>query len=80
MKLDSDMPQFFSMFGKRFRLYYRGIVKRCTNCFGPHTRKSCNREKVSWLDYVNDLMIARPDVPEDSYGKWSNLVKESRGA
>lgn len=64
------------MFGKRIRLYYRGIVKICTNSFGPHARKSCNQEKVSWLIYVNDLMKARPEIPEEFYGKWANLVQE----
>jgi hypothetical protein len=49
MKLKQDMPQLVPIHGKRVRLYYRGIVKRCTNCFGIHQRKNCTEEKVPWI-------------------------------
>jgi hypothetical protein len=78
MKLDSDLPQFLPMFGKRIRLYYRGILKKCSNCFGPHARKACNRERVAWIEYVSDLMKAKPEIPDDFYGKWAPYVREWR--
>jgi hypothetical protein len=78
MKLRSDLPQFLPMFGKRIRVYYRGIIKKCTNCFGPHARKSCDRAKTSWIQYVGELMTDRPDIPEEFYGKWAPMVKEMR--
>jgi hypothetical protein len=45
MKLTKDMPQLIPMHGKRVRLYYRGITKRCTNCFGTHQRKQSRMKK-----------------------------------
>jgi hypothetical protein len=71
MKLDSDIPQFLPMFGKHIRIYYQSIVKKCSNCFGPHARKACNQERVTWIQYVSDLMTAHPEIPEDFYGKWA---------
>ena len=79
MKLRSDLPQFLPMFGKRIRIYYRGIIKKCTNCFGAHARKACNQERVLWIQYVSDLMTANPEIPIDFYGKWAAYVNELRG-
>ena len=73
-----DLPQFLPMFGKRICLYYRGIEKKCSNCFGPHARRVCNREKVTWIQYVSDLMKEYPDIPDELYGKWATYVHELR--
>jgi hypothetical protein len=78
MKLDSDLPQFLPMFGKRIRLYYRGIIKKCSNCFGPHARKTCNQERVTWIEYVGELMKVKPEIPDEFYGKWAPIVHEIR--
>jgi hypothetical protein len=76
MRLISDLPKFLPMFGKHIRLYYRGIVKKCSNCFGSHARRVCNQEKVPWITYVAQLMKARPEIPLESYGKWADYVRE----
>jgi hypothetical protein len=39
MKLERDMPQLIPMHGKRIRLYYRGIIKRCTEPTRERTAK-----------------------------------------
>ncbi len=78
MRLVRDLPQFLPMFGKRIRLYYRGIEKKCSNCFGPHARRVCNREKVTWIEYVDGLMNEYPDIPEEYFGKWATYVHELR--
>jgi hypothetical protein len=52
MQLNADLPQFVPICGKRIRLYYRGIPKMCTNCFGPHIRKVCSSSRVQWIEYV----------------------------
>ena len=75
MKILRDMPQFVPMYGKRVRLYYRGIVKRCTNCFQPHQRKFCKNEKVTWPDYVDGFARMFPEIPQIMYGKWKALIK-----
>ena len=73
MKLTKDLPQFMPMLSKRIRIYHRGIVKRCTNCFGPHLRRVCQNDKVSWFDYVQKFIKDHPDIPIELYGKWGNM-------
>jgi hypothetical protein len=74
MKLKRDMPQLIPMHGKRIRLYYRGIIKRCTNCFGAHQRKNCKEEKVPWIKYVEQFITNFPEIPRESYGRWANMI------
>ena len=74
MKIRRDLPQFMPMFGKRVRLYYRGIVKRCTNCFDPHRRKLCKNEKVQWSEYVRGFAENFPEIPRALYGKWEKML------
>jgi hypothetical protein len=69
MKLKKDMPQLIPMHGKRIRLYYRGIIKRCTNCFGAHQRKNCKEKKVQWIKYVEQFITNFPEIPRESYGR-----------
>jgi hypothetical protein len=74
MKLKREMPQLIPMHGKRIRLYYRGIIKRCTNCFGIHQRKNCKEEKVPWIKYVEQFISNYPEIPKESYGRWATMI------
>jgi hypothetical protein len=76
MKIERDMPQFMPMHGKRVRLYYRGIAKRCTNCFQQHQQKHCKNEKVPWSGYVTKFAELFPEIPHDMYGKWKTMIKD----
>ena len=78
MKLERDMPQLIPMHGKRIQIYYRGIIKRCTNCFGAHQRKNCKEEKVPWIKYVQQFINNYPDIPKESYGRWANVIDGDR--
>jgi hypothetical protein len=62
------------MHGKRVQLYYRGIVKRCTNCFGIHKRKNCTEEKVPWIKYWEQFINNYPEIPKESYGRWATII------
>ena len=75
MKLTNDIPQLIPMHGKRARLYYRGIVKKYTNCFGTHQRKNCKEKKVTWFSYIKEFSRIYPEIPGDWYGKWKNLIE-----
>ena len=77
MKIERDMPQFLPMYGKRVRLYYRGIIKRCTNCFLPHQRNQCKNKKITWAEYVRGFSGIFPEIPQSMYGKWSSLLERS---
>ena len=72
------MPQLIPMHGKRIRLYYRGIIKRCTNCFGAHQRKNCKEENVPWIKYIEQFITNYPEIPKESYGRWANKIDVDR--
>jgi hypothetical protein len=78
MRLDHPIPQLIPMAGKRVKIYYKGIHKLCTNCFGPgHQRLRCSNAKKSWLNYVDFFMLSN-EMPEELYGKWNDRVEEWR--
>jgi hypothetical protein len=79
MKLKKDIPQLLPMFGKRIRIYYRGVQKLCTKCFGNHNRLHCRNDKVRWIDYVLRFIENNPDIPEEMYGRWWQVVNEEFG-
>ena len=79
MKLTKDIPQLIPMFGKRIRVYYRGVQKLCTNCFGAHSRLHCRNDKVRWITYVLNFMDQNPDIPAEMYGRWWQIVNEEFG-
>ena len=76
MKLDQDIPQMLPMSGRKIKIYYRGIQKLCTNCFGKHQKRNCQSKKVPWIDYVCNFIADNPDIPEEYYGKWSEIVRK----
>ena len=78
MKLSKEIPQVIPMHGKKIRLYYRGIIKRCSNCFGAHQRKNCKSEKVPWVAYVEQFTNAYPEIPREFYGRWASMVDGQR--
>ena len=79
MKLSDDIPQLLPMDGRRIKVYYRGISKLCTSCFGRHTRRDCKNEKVQWIDYVRNFVNKNPQISNNQYGKWiSILERETR--
>ena len=79
MKLHSPIPQLLPMWGKRIRIYYRGIQKLCPRCFGNHPRKNCKSEKRRWVDYVLDFMGQYQDIPDEIYGRWYQVINEEFG-
>ena len=79
MKLHTAIPQLLPMWGKRIRIYYRGIQKLCSRCFGNHPRKNCRSNKRRWVEYVLDFMEYYQDIPDELYGKWLKVVNEEFG-
>ena len=79
MRLRTDIPQLLPMWGKRIRIYHRGIQKLCTNCYGAHARRNCRSAKVRWVDYVLRFMEAHRDIPPEYYGRWWKVVNDEFG-
>ena len=46
MKLERDIPELLPMYGRRIKIYHRGIQKFCKNCFGKHPTPNCGSQKV----------------------------------
>jgi hypothetical protein len=58
MDLRVRPPQFLPISGKKIRIYYKGIAKRCVKCFGTgHLKKDCTSNRKDWMEYVSDLMF-----------------------
>ena len=79
MKLHSPIPQLLPMWGKRIRIYYRGVQKLCPRCFGNHPRRNCKSEKRRWVDYVLEFMEHYQDIPNELYGRWYQVINEEFG-
>ena len=79
MKLHTPIPQLLPMWGKRIRIYYRGIQKLCSRCFGNHPRKNCRSAKRRWVDYVLDFMGYHTEIPGELYGRWLGVVNNEFG-
>jgi hypothetical protein len=78
MSIHKPIPQFLPMDGKKVRIFYRGIPKLCSKCYGGgHLRKDCTNEKDDWLTYVDNHMI-RWDLDESYYGKWCARINDWR--
>ena len=76
MKLNSNIPQLLPMCGRRIKIYHAGIVKLCTQCFGPHRKQSCpTKEKIPWTNYLTKFVQDNPDIPPEYYGKWTDIIK-----
>ena len=79
MRLRKDIPQLLPMWGKRIRVYHRGVQKLCNNCYGPHPRRNCRSDKVPWTQYVLKFMETHPEVPKEFYGRWWKIINEEYG-
>jgi hypothetical protein len=79
MRLRKEIPQLLPMWGKRIRIYYKGVQKLCTNCFGHHIRRNCRSTRVPWIKYCLDFMERNPEIPEEIYGKWWKIVGQEFG-
>ena len=79
MKLHSPIPQLLPMWGKRIRIYYRGVQKLCPRCFGNHPRKNCRWEKRRWINNVLEFMEHYQDIPNEIYGRWYKVINEEFG-
>ena len=79
MRLRRDVPQLLPMWGKRVRVYHRGVQKLCSNCFGTHPRRNCRSEKVAWTRYVLNFMEKYPEIPSEMYGRWWKVINDEFG-
>ena len=79
MRLNRDIPQLLPMWGKRVRIYYRGVQKLCSNCFGTHPRKNCRSDRVSWVAYCLRFMETHKEISQELYGKWWKVVNDHYG-
>jgi hypothetical protein len=58
MDLHTKPPQFLPISGKKIKIYYKSIPKRCVKCLETgHLKKDCTLARKEWMEYVSDLMF-----------------------
>ena len=70
------IPEWLPMDGLRIKIQHKGIQKLCNVCYGHHLRKDCIEEKLSWADYLTSFRSENPEISDEFYGKWIEIVKE----
>ena len=78
MRLRKEIPQLIPMLGKRVSIYYPGIRRLCSKCFGDHSGKFCKKPKVKWIDYVINFIESNAHIPERAYGRWIEIIEKER--
>ena len=78
MKLKKQIPQYLPIYGRKLRIYYPGIDRACSNCYGMHSRQKCRNDKVQWISYVRDFMSRNRSIDPAWYGKWWSIVERER--
>lgn len=74
MKLVKDITQFLPMHGRKIWVDFKNMTKLCTNCYGYHTICQCTNMQVPWIIWVRDFMMKNPDITDDFYGNWWEVV------
>jgi hypothetical protein len=58
MDLHTKPPQLLPISGKKIKIYYKGIAKRCVKCLETdHFKKDCTLARKDWMEYVSNLMF-----------------------
>ena len=78
MRLERPIPQFLPISGRKVRIYYPGIKRECTNCYGHHAKQNCRNPKVQWIEQVGSFMDKNPKISRLWYGKWWQIIKKLR--
>jgi hypothetical protein len=78
MKLSKEIPQLLPMYGKRVKIYYKGVSKLCFNCFGKHQRKHCDVAKMPWIDFVKAFMTKYSNFPPEAFGRWAVIIASEK--
>ena len=77
MKLIKPIPQFLPISGKKVRIFYNGIKRECTNCYGYHAKQNCSNKKVEWIDHVIKFINTNPKISKLWYGKWWPIINKN---
>lgn len=77
MLITEKIPQLLPAYGKRVKVYFRGMDKLCSRCYeSDHHRSECKRQSPRlWLDYVCEFATCYDKIPSKLYGKWYFLAK-----
>jgi hypothetical protein len=68
MKLEREMPNLIPMYGKKIRIYYKGIKKVCKSCLAYY-KESCKSMRKDWFHYVDDFIKENGRIPRNMITK-----------
>ena len=74
MRLMMPIPQYLPISGRKIRIYYNGIKRECTNCYGQHPRQKCHNKKIQWITHVKRFIRENPGINSLWYGKWFDII------
>jgi hypothetical protein len=76
--LNTHVPEFLPIAGRKIQISYPGIPRACNNCFQTgHLKRNCNSKKVEWLDRVAELR--RSEKFEDAlFGGWIPILDREK--
>ena len=75
MEILKPIPQFLPIRGRKIRIYYRGIVRMCVNCYEEgHIKANCKNERKTWLEYVDQFVIGS-GFDKEMFGNWIRILQ-----
>lgn len=76
MRIETHIPQYLPLYGRKVKVHYRGISKQCTNCYEEgHYRSDCQNEKISWIEYTSNF-IKSSGFPSYMFGDWAAIAAD----
>ena len=51
MELWGPIPQHLPMFGRKVKIFHKGIQIQCHRCYENHSIRTCRNDKVNWIEY-----------------------------
>jgi hypothetical protein len=53
--------------------------KNCaTSVLGHTQKKTCQSSKKLWMEYLDQFISLNPDVPDDCYGRWLDIINKAQ--
>jgi hypothetical protein len=73
--LNSHVPEYLPIAGRKVQIYYPGIPRSCNNCYQEgHVKRNCKSKKIDWLQRV--IQIRQSGKFEDElFGGWIALIE-----
>ena len=76
MKIKKEIPNFLPASGLKIRIYYKGCILLCPNCYRVHPKRYCTSAKLPWIGYVQRFILNNPNLDAAAYGRWWHIIEK----